>query len=169
MGIRAIGANIVQKVKSPLIQRKESTNPFEHNNFSGRVFKGSILPIDVFQNAKKVNQPNKLKMMSASVVSAVSNFGHKIFQPVVNLAKKVKATINNTVTSIKSLPQRVNEIGHNMSQKISETLKPHKTEEHTEVLSMKHINTNASVEDLKLTWQEENRLEMAKKSVKEAA
>ena len=167
MGIRAIGANIVQKVKSPLIQRKHSSNPFERNDFSGKVFKNSILPVDVFQT----NKTNKMKMMSASVVGAVSNFGHKISQPIVNFAKNVKTRVNNTISAIKSLPQKVSEMRHNMSEKISEKLNLHKEEpaNGVKVLSMKHINTKASIEDLKTTWLEENKLEMAKKSAKEAA
>ena len=59
-----------------------------------------------------------------------------------------------------------------MSQKISDSLHIHHKEENKEgvkILSMKQINTKASIEDLKSTWLEENRLEMAKKSTKEAA
>ena len=109
--------------------------------------------------------------MSASVVGAVSNFGHKISQPIVNFAKNVKTRVNNTISAIKSLPQKVSEMKHNMSEKISEKLNLHKEEpaDGVKVLSMKHINTKASVEDLKTTWLEENKLEMAKKSAKEAA
>ena len=111
-------------------------------------------------------------MMSASVVSAVSNFGHRISQPIVNFARNVKSSINNTISAIKSLPKKMNEIGHNMSQKISDSLHIHHKEENKEgvkILSMKQINTKASIEDLKSTWLEENRLEMAKKSTKEVA
>lgn len=172
MGIRAIGANIAQKVKSPFIQKSTSSNPFEHNSFRGKAFKGSVLLFsDTFQS-NKVKEASKLRMMSASVVSAVSNFGHRISQPIVNFAKNVKSSINNTISAIKSLPKKMNEIGHNMSQKISDSLHIHHKEENKEgvkILSMKQINTKASIEDLKSTWLEENRLEMAKKSTKEVA
>lgn len=175
MGIRAIGANIAHKVASPFKQKSTSSNPFENNSFSGKVFKGSVLlNADTFQ-MKAVEHKNKLKMMSGSVIAAVSNFGHKISQPIVNLARNVKAGMNNAVTAIKSLPQKVNEIGHNMSQKISEKLhldKIHHKEEakdSVKVLSMREINTKASIEDLKSTWLEENKLEMAKATSKEAA
>ena len=174
MGIRAIGANLAHKVASPFKQKSTSSNPFENNSFSGRVFKGSVLlNADTFQ-MKAVAQKNKLKMMSGSVMTAVSNFGHKMFQPVVNFAKNVKTRINNTITAIKSLPQKVNEIGHNMSQKISESLnlnRIHKEEakDSIRVLNMREINTKASVENLKSTWLEENKLEMAKATSKEAA
>lgn len=182
MGIRAIGANIAQTVKSPFVKRSTSTNPFEHNSFSGKVFKGSVLPFaDVFQTTNKAKEASKLKMMSASVISAVSNFGHRISQPIVNFARKVKAGINNTVATIKSIPQRVNEIGHNMSQKISDSLHIHKetpkeeagvkegVKEGVKILSLKQITPKASVEDLKSTWLEETKLEIAKKSSKEVA
>ena len=59
-----------------------------------------------------------------------------------------------------------------MSQKISDSLHIRHKEENKEgvkILSMKQINTKASVEDLKSTWVEENRLEMSKKSAKEVA
>ena len=59
-----------------------------------------------------------------------------------------------------------------MSQKISDSLHIRHKEENKEgvkILSMKQINTKASVEDLKSTWIEENRLEMSKKSAKEVA
>lgn len=172
MGIRAIGANIAQKVRSPFIQKSTSTNPFEHNSFSGKAFKNSVLPFaDVFQS-NKVKETSKLRMMSASVVSAVSNFGHRISQPMVNFARNVKARVNDTVSAIKALPQKVNELGHNMSQRISESLHMHHKEESKEgvkILSMKQINTKASVEDLASTLREEIRLEMAKKSAKEVA
>lgn len=174
MGIRAIGANIAHKVASPFTRKSTSTNPFENNSFSGRVFKGSVLPFaDVFQS-NKVKEASKLKMMSASVVSAISNFGHKISQPIVNFAKNVKAGINNTIAAVKALPQKVNEIGKNFSQKISESLhidKLHKEEakDGVKILNMREINTKASIADLKSTWLEENKLELAKKTSKEAA
>lgn len=175
MGIRAIGANIAHKVASPFKQKSTSSNPFENNSFSGKVFKGSVLlNADTFQ-MKATAQKNKLKMMSGSVISAVSNFGHKISQPIVNLARNVKAHYNNAVTAIKSLPQRVNEIKHNMSQKISESLNMNKimhkeeNKDAVKVLNMREINTKASIEDLKSTWLEENKIEMAKNTSKEAA
>lgn len=176
MGIRAIGANIAHKVASPFTRKSTSTNPFEHNSFQGKVFKGSVLTFaDLFQkNTNTVKETSKLKMMSASVVSAVSNFGHKISQPIVNFARNVKAGFNNTIVAIKALPHKVNEIGKNVSQKISESLhldKIHKEEakDGIKVLSMREINTKASIADLKSTWIEENKLELAKKAPKEAA
>ena len=106
MGIRAIGANIAKKVKSPFIQKSTSSNPFEHNSFRGKAFKGSVLLFsDTFQS-NKVKEASKLRMMSASVVSAVSNFGHRISQPIVNFARNVKSSINNTISAIKSLPKK---------------------------------------------------------------
>ena len=176
MGIRAIGANIASKVASPFTRKSTSTNPFEHNSFSGRVFKGSVLPFaDVFQT-NKVKEASKLKMMSASVVAAVSNFGHRISQPIVNFAKNVKAGINNTISAIKSVPQKVNEISKNVSNKISESLNLEKLHLHKEeakdsvkVLNMHQINTKASVADLKNTWLEENKIEAARKVSKEVA
>lgn len=177
MGIRAIGANIATKVASPFTRKSTSTNPFEHNSFSGRVFKGSaLISADLFQT-KKVKEASKLKMMSASVVAAVSNFGHKISQPIVNFARNVKAGINNTILAIKSVPQKVNEIGKNVSNKISENLeKLHVHKEHKEeakdavkILNMHQISTKASVADLKSTWLEENKIEAARKVSKEVA
>lgn len=176
MGIRAIGANIASKVASPFTRKSTSTNPFEHNSFSGRVFKGSaLISADLFQT-NKVKEASKLKMMSASVVAAVSNFGHKISQPIVNFAKNVKAGINNTISAIKSVPQKVNEISKNVSNKISESLNLEKLHLHKEeskdtvkVLNMHQINTKASVADLKNTWLEENKIEAGRKASKEVA
>lgn len=174
MGIRAIGANIASKVASPFTRKSTSTNPFEHNSFSGRVFKGSaLISADLFQS-NKVKEASKLKMMSASVVAAVSNFGHRISQPIINFAKNVKAGINNTISAIKSVPQKVNEIGKNVSNKITENLEKlnvHKEEakDTVKVLNMHQINTKASVADLKNTWLEENKIEAAKKVSKEVA
>ena len=175
MGIRAIGVNIANKVASPFTRKSTSTNPFEHNSFSGKVFKGSVLPFaDVFQT-NKVKEASKIKMMSASVVAAVSNFGHRISQPIVNFAKNVKAGIDNTIIAIKSVPQKVSEIGKNVSKKIAETInieKIHPKEENVnsvKVLNMHQINTKASIADLKSTWIEENKIEAARKVSKEVA
>lgn len=175
MGIRAIGANIAQKVATPFKRQTVSSNPFENNSFSGKVFKGSVLPFaDVFQRTNAVKQENKLKMVTGSVIAAVSNFGHKVYQPIVNFAKNVKARVNNTIAAIKSLPQRVNELGRDMSQKLTEKLhlnKLHKEEakDSVKVLNMREINTKASIDDLKNTWLEENKLELSKNIAKEAA
>ena len=164
MNIKSIGANIVQRINSPLTKKTTSTNPFEHNNFSGKVFKGSVLPFaDVFQ-VNKVKEASKLKMMSASVVGAISNFGHRVSQPIVNFARNIKTRINSSIVAIKSLPSRVNEISKNVSTRISESINNrfiHKQEaqEGVHILSLRQINTKASISDLKSTWVEENRLE----------
>lgn len=172
MEIKAIGNNIVRTIKNPFMPKSTSTNPFENNSFSGTPFKGSVLPFaDVFQ--KKINNTNKvskLKMMSASVIGAVSNFGHKLTQPLVNFARNVKSRINNTVATIKTLPEKFGKIKEVVSEKISEKLSLnllHKEEisNTPKILDMKHINTKANVSDLKATWLEENRLESIKEAV----
>jgi len=121
---------------------------------------------DVFQTNKS-NVQNRMKMISSSVIGAVSSFGHKITQPIVNFARNMKMGIANTVNSIKSIPNRVHEASKNMSERISENINrlrnigahDERTESGVKILNIKHINENASVEDLKATWLNENELE----------
>ena len=175
MEIKAIGARITQRIASPFRPKSTSTNPFENNSFSGRTFNKSVLPFaDVFQNTAKKNEVSKLKMMSASVVSAVSNFKQRLTQPIIDFAHNVKARVNNTVSAIKSLPQRIVAAKNDLSLKISEKLNLYKPAEHkvaedsgVKLLSLKEINTKARIVDLKHTWLEENK--NIAKSVKEAA
>jgi len=175
MGIRAIGPKLTQKIISPFKAKSTSSNPFEHNTFSGKVFKGSALPFaDLFEKKAVIKEQSKLKMMSGSVIAAVSNFGHKVSQPIVNFTRNVKLKVNNAVSAIKALPQRVSEIGRDMSQKMSEKLRLDKlrkeeAKDGIKILSMREINTKASIENLKNTWLEENKLELSKRVAKEAA
>ena len=167
MGIKAIGKNIAHKVATPFAKKSMSSNPFENNSFKGKAFNNSVLPFaDVFQTNKS-NVQNRMKMISSSVIGAVSSFGHKITQPIVNFARNMKMGIDNTVNSIKSIPNRVHEASKNMSERISENINrlrnigahDERTESGVKILNIKHINENASVEDLKATWLNENELE----------
>lgn len=161
MKIKSIGANIAQKISAPFNKKNVSTNPFENNVVSGHAFKSSVLPFaDVFQSHSL--KTNKLKMISGSVVSAVSNFGHKVSQPIVDFAHNVKMSISNTVNSIKSIPARVVSVRKNMSEKISNVWnnnwshREDKIDNAVHILSLKKINEKASVADLKATWLNEN-------------
>lgn len=170
MGIKAIGKNIAHRVATPFVKKSTSSNPFENNSFKGKAFNNSVLPFaDVFQTNKS-NVHNRMKMISSSVIGAVSSFGHKITQPIVNFARNVKMGISNTVNSIKSIPNRVHEASIKVSEKISDNINRLRnvgaqdeiTENGVRILHIKNINENASISDLKATWLHENKLENAK-------
>jgi hypothetical protein len=143
------------------INRKTSTNPFEHNSFKGTSFTGSVLPFaDVFQAIKPVEQkPSKLKMVSSAVVGAVNNFKTSLTQPIVKFANNVKETFHNGLEAMKATKNTISEMGRNMHDKISGMFHTNNIAEDMnmpKILSKRHINNNASVQDLKTTWLAEN-------------
>ena len=150
------------KLGSLSIHRKTSTNPFEHNSFKGKSFTGSVLPFaDVFQSIKPIEQkPSKIKMVTSAVVGAINNFKTSITQPIVKFAHNVKETFHNGIEAMKSTKNSIAEMGRNVQDKISSVFHSH-TEIAEEVgapriLKMKHINNQASVQDLRTTWMAEN-------------
>lgn len=86
------------------INKKTSSNPFEHNSFKGKSFTGSVLPFaDVFQSIKPMEQkPNKIKMVASAVVGAMNNFKTSITQPIIKFAHNVKETFHNGIEAMKS-------------------------------------------------------------------
>ena len=143
-----------------LTKRTTSTNPFENTSFKGKAFKGNALAFaDVFNSIKPIeNKPNKVKMISSAVVGAVSNFKTKLTQPIVDFANNVKEKVMLGVEGFKNIRTAVNEMSKNIYSKAVDVFSFKKVEETAEggkILDMKHINKNASVEDLKLTWQRE--------------
>ncbi|MCM1265851.1 MAG: hypothetical protein NC200_06595 [Candidatus Gastranaerophilales bacterium] len=167
MGIKAIMGTGFGTLS---LRKTTSTNPFEHNSFKGKAFCGSALPFtDVFQSIKPIEQkPNKLKVISASVVTAVSTFKSKLMQPIVNFANNVKTTWNNGIEAVKSAGNNIAEMGRNVQNRISSVFEHHKVAEENKdipkILSMKQINEKASTKDLKATWLAENELMLSKES-----
>lgn len=149
------------KLGSLSISRKTSTNPFEHNSFKGKSFTGSVLPFaDVFQSIKPIEQkPSKIKMVSSAVVGAINNFKTSITQPIIRFAHNVKETFHNGIEAMKSTRNSIAEMGRNVQDRISSVFHSHNQIEETgvpKILSMKHINDKAPVEDLRTTWLAEN-------------
>jgi hypothetical protein len=146
------------------LRKSTTTNPFEHNSFKGKAFGGSALPFaDVFQSIKPIEEkPNKLKMLSCAVVGAVSSFKNNITQPIANFAHNVKQTVMHGVDAVKNAGNTIAEMGKNVQNKISSVFEFNKTPQNVnlepKILSMKHINNKASVQDLKATWLAENAL-----------
>lgn len=151
------------KLGSLSIHRKTSTNPFEHNSFKGKSFTGSVLPFaDVFQSIKPIEQkPSKIKMVTSAVVGAINNFKTSITQPIVKFAHNVKETFHNGIEAMKATKNSIAEMGRNIQDKISGVFHSHKLDNIEEagmpkILKAKHINSNATVADLRTTWMAEN-------------
>jgi len=160
MEIKAI---LGAKFGSLSINKKTSTNPFEHNSFKGKSFTGSVLPFaDVFQSIKPVeHKPSKIKMVASAVVGAMNNFKTSITQPIVKFAHNVKQTFNNGIEAMKATKNSIAEMGRNVQDKISSVFHSHNVEHLEEatgpkILAVKHINNKASVQDLRSTWMAEN-------------
>lgn len=145
------------------INKKTSTNPFEHTSFKGKSFTGSVLPFaDVFQSIKPIEQkPSKIKMVTSAVVGAINNFKTSITQPIIKFAHNVKETFNHGIEAMKATKNSIAEMGRNVQDKISGVFHSHKLDNVEEtgmpkILSMKHINNQAPVADLRTTWMAEN-------------
>lgn len=149
------------KLGSLSISRKTCTNPFENNSFKGKSFTGSVLPFaDVFQSIKPIEQKtSKIKMVSSAVVGAINNFKTSITQPIVKFAHNVKETFHNGIEAMKATKNSIAEMGRNVQDKISSVFHSHENIEVTgapRILSGKHINNQARIEDLRSTWLAEN-------------
>lgn len=149
------------KFGSLSISRKTCTNPFEHNSFKGKSFTGSVLPFaDVFQSIKPIEQkPSKIKMISGAVVGAINNFKTNITQPIVKFANNIKETFHNGIEAMRATKNSIAEMGRNVQDRISNVFHAHNTVEETgipKILSAKHINNQASIQDLRTTWMAEN-------------
>ena len=160
MEIKAI---LGAKLSALKINRKTSTNPFEHNSFKGKSFTGSVLPFaDVFQSMKPIEQkPSKIKMISGAVVGAINNFKTNLTQPVIKFANNVKEKFQNGIEAMRATKNSIAEMGRNMQDRISSVFHSHSVEKLEEnnvpkILSKKHINNQASVQDLRTTWLAEN-------------
>lgn len=160
MEIKAI---LGAKFGSLSINKKTSTNPFEHNSFKGKTFTGSVLPFaDVFQSIKPIEQkPNKIKMVAGAVVSAVNNFKTSITQPIIKFAHNVKEVYHNGIEAMKSTRNSIAEMGRNIQDRISGVFHSHNMENieagtAPRILNAKHINNKAPVQDLRTTWMAEN-------------
>ena len=169
MEINSISNSSISSVR--LNKRATSTNPFEKNSFKGRTFKGSVLPFaDVFQAIKPVTapKPNKLKMIAGSVIGAVVDFKTRLTQPIALFASKVREriaqgvdSVRHGLDSVKNAGSAIKEMGKNMHGRIAQVFDFHKVEPEpvlpeVKILDLKHINSKASVKDLKATWIAEN-------------
>lgn len=159
MEIKAI---LGAKLGSLSINKKTSSNPFEHNSFKGKSFTGSVLPFaDVFQSIKPIeHKPSKIKMVASAVVGAMNNFKTRITQPIIKFAHNVKETFHNGIEAMRATKNSIAEMGKNVQDKISGVFHSHANiAEETgapKILKIKHINNQASVADLRTTWLAEN-------------
>ncbi|GEM_PF-5578800 len=169
-----INSIINTTIKSIGSKKTTSTNPFEHNNFSGNAFKGSVLPFaDVFQAIKPVEapKPNKMKMIAGAVLSAVTDFKVRMGQPIALFAQKVREGIANGINRVRVARNTFREMGKNFQGRIAQMFdhKPNVADVNTpKVLNMRHITKDAPVQDLKATWIAEN-ANVAKESGKAVA
>lgn len=169
MGIKAImGA----KLGSLSLKRTTSTNPFEHNSFRGKSFGGSVLPFaDVFQSIKPVEpKTSKIKMISGSVIGAVSSFKTRLTQPIIDFAHNVSEKVAVGIQAVKNARNSIVEAGKNIHGKISSVFEHNRIAEESKdipkILKIKKINNKASIQDLRATWLAEN--EIIAKGVEEA-
>lgn len=169
MGIKAImGA----KLGSLSLRRTTSTNPFEHNSFRGKSFGGSVLPFaDVFQSIKPVEpKTSKIKMISGSVIGAVSSFKTRLTQPIIDFAHNVSEKVANGIQAVKNARNTIVEAGKSIPARITGLFEHNKpiaeNKDIPKILSIKHINNKASIQDLKATWIAEN--ELIAKGIEEA-
>ena len=146
------------------LKKTTSTNPFDTVNFRGKTFTGSALPFaDVFQAIKKP-KPNRLKMISASVIGAAVDFRMRLHQPIALFVSHVKQNIERGMAIVQKARLSMYNTGHsfvemnkNLYERISgvfykpKTILPEK-ESGIKILSLKHINEHASVKDLRATW-----------------
>lgn len=154
----------IMNVRFGTLSNKTSkvTNPFERNNFKGRAFTGNALPFaDVFQSIKPVSQKqNKLKLLSGSVMSAMSSFKTKVSEPISEFTNNIKETFTRGVESVRSAKSVLCETGKNIKNKITQVFEFNKTPVEnntgTKILTTKQINNKASVEDLRAAWIAEN-------------
>ena len=164
MEIKAI---IGAKFGTLSLKKTTSTNPFDTMNFKGRTFKGSALPFaDVFQAIKPVTapKPNKLKMISASVIGAAVDFRMRLHQPIALFVNNVRQNIERGMAIVQRAKLSMYNSGHsfiemnkNLYGKISNVfskpkLKLPEPSDEIKILTLKHINEHASVRDLRATW-----------------
>lgn len=162
------------KLGSLSLNRSTSTNPFDKTSFRGKAFSGSVLPFaDVFQKIKPVEQkPSKIAMVSGAVISAVTSFKSRITEPVIAFAHRVKEGVLHGVDAVRNAKESAKEtllsaknswleMHRSVQERISQVFEWHKLPEAepetgAKILSLKHINEKASVQDLKATWVHEN-------------
>ena len=159
------------KLGSLSLNRSTSTNPFDKTSFRGKAFSGSVLPFaDVFQAIKplEAQKPNKLKMVAGAVVGSVVDFRTRLTQSVTAFANRVKENVAHGLDKVKSVKNSIVEaknslveMNKDLKDRISQVFDWHKVKEPevdggAKILSLKHINENAPVRDLKATWLHEN-------------
>lgn len=157
-------------------RKTTSTNPFEKTSFKGKAFGGNVLPFaDVFQAIKPIEspKPHKLKMISGAVIGAVVDFKTKLTQPIALFASKVRENIAHGIDRVKDAKNSIISMSRDVHGRIAQVFDWHKLENKPnigpKVLSMRHINEKASVQDLRATWVAANAIKLSNEGRKAVA
>ena len=167
MGIKAI---VGAKLGTLTINKSTCTNPFEKNVFKGKSFEGSVLPFaDLFEKIKPPTleqaKPKKLEMVAGAVAGAINGFKTgfraRVTEPVVQFAHKVRENVALGIDKVKNVKNSLVELKNSMKERLVNVFEHLKPEEPVEeggarILSLKHINEKAPVQDLRATWVAEN-------------
>lgn len=144
--IQKVDLNLGQKIISPLkTKRNSSTNPFKYQDFEGNTI-DPLVCADVLVSFKA--KPNKLKLISSSVVGSMTKLHSGITEPIINFVKRIGSDIssvwnyakNTSVSdagkdlatkisgSISSMSDSISNIGNKISDKMPPILKKDVTE-----------------------------------------